>query len=186
MFVTLRHLRENGACFSGYNKVVCALKNVEYVERSRYIAFKYDDKIGLDFIAKYNGVRDTLWALSTINKHYDSHMLSIWIARRIQHLMKPEMVHILNEFEKSKVQGYKANLVLTALNHIFDAKTETEKHVARVLHGVVSETGAFMVFNDLIAVLKDSNESTAYDEQIVEMICKMCINTAPWQQTSQG
>lgn len=183
MFVTLRHLRENGACFSGYNKVVCSLKNIDYIERSRYISFKYDGKISIEYIAKSNNVRDALWAFSTINKKVDDTMLSIWIARRIQHLMKPEMVMILNEFEQTLCND---NIRATALNYIFDASNDLEKHVARVLYSVICKSGAFLVYADLNAVVAETMDYDKYDEQIIDMISKMCNNTAPWQQTSQG
>jgi len=89
--VTLKQLRENKACVSGYNKVVSALKGIEYVERKTYIRFKHDAPISLLSILKSNGLDDALWCLR-VNDEWsrDSRLFAVWCARQVQHLMKDE------------------------------------------------------------------------------------------------
>ena len=87
--VTLKQLRENKACVSGYNKVVCALKGIEYTERETYIRFKHDAPISLVSILESNGLDDALWCLRVNDAEWsrDSRLFSVWCARQVQHLM---------------------------------------------------------------------------------------------------
>jgi len=87
--VTLKQLREHKACVSGYNKVVCSLKKIPYVERETYIKFKHTEAIPLLSILESNGLDDALWCLRCNNVEWerDSRLFAVWCARQVQHLM---------------------------------------------------------------------------------------------------
>lgn len=91
--VTLKQLREHEACVSGYNKVVSALKGVEYDhKRETYIKFKHNEPISLLSILETNGLEDALWCLRCNDKEWarDSRLFAVWCARQVQHLMTDE------------------------------------------------------------------------------------------------
>lgn len=91
----LKALRDNGACFSGYNKVVRALQGKPFTEedegRESYIRFRYDEEIPLSLILENNGVDDALWALraceQTRELQKSERMFGVWCARQVQNLM---------------------------------------------------------------------------------------------------
>lgn len=86
--VTLKQLRENKACISGYNKVVCALKGVEYKKRETYMVYKYNEPISLISILETNGFDDALWCLRCNEQwNRDSRLFAVWCARQVQHLI---------------------------------------------------------------------------------------------------
>ena len=101
--VTLKQLRENKACVLGYNKVVCALKGIKYIERETYIRFKHDAPISLVSILESNGLDDALWCLRVNDAEWsrDSRLFAVWCARQVQHLMNDERsINALDVAEK--------------------------------------------------------------------------------------
>lgn len=68
--VTLADLRREGACISGYNKVVRAVQGREFSEedgdRESYIRFRYEQPISLIAILQSNGLDDAMWALRCV------------------------------------------------------------------------------------------------------------------------
>ncbi len=90
--LTLKQLRDNKACVNGYNKVVSALKGIEYdCDKETYIRFKHDEPISLISILETNGFNDALWCLRC-NREWDrdSRLFAVWCARQVQHLMIDE------------------------------------------------------------------------------------------------
>jgi hypothetical protein len=88
--VTLKQLRQHGACIEGYNKLVCALKGVPFNEgRETYIRYKHDAPIPLAYIAESNGLNDALWCLRCDKEAWarDSRLFAVWCARQVQHLI---------------------------------------------------------------------------------------------------
>ena len=90
--VTLSALREAGACFSGYNKVVRALQKMpiteEDEEAERYFSHQHDAPISLLSILESNELDDALWSLRCVpNCDRDARLYAVWCARQVQHLM---------------------------------------------------------------------------------------------------
>ena len=104
--VTLSALREAGACFPGYNKVVRALQALPFTgedeEAERYFFHKHDTLISLLNILESNGLDDALWALRCIpNCDRDARLFAVWCARQVQHLMPdPRSLNALDVAEK--------------------------------------------------------------------------------------
>ena len=90
--VTLAALRKEGACISGYNKVVRAVQGQEFSdsdrERETYIHFAHKDPIPLILIVESNGIDDALWALRCVpGCDRDARLFAVWCARQVQHQM---------------------------------------------------------------------------------------------------
>ena len=90
--VTLAALRKEGACISGYNKVVRAVQGREFSDgdhgRETYIRFAHKDPIPLILIVESNGLDDALWALRCVHDcDRDARLFAVWCARQVQHLM---------------------------------------------------------------------------------------------------
>jgi len=89
--VTLSQLRKAGACVSGYNRLVCALKGVEYKERETYIRFSHKEIIPIAFIVESNGIEDALWSTKCLSGcDRDLRLFSVWCARQVQNLMEDQ------------------------------------------------------------------------------------------------
>ena len=100
--VTLKQLRQHGACVDGYNKVVCMLNGVKYKERETYMRFEQEEPISLIDIANNNGIDDAIWCLRC-NQEWDrdSRLFAVWCARQVQHLMTDERsINALDVAEK--------------------------------------------------------------------------------------
>ena len=159
--VTLKQLRENKACISGYNKVVSSLKGIEFDEdKGTYIRFKHDDPISLISILETNGLADALWCLRCNDKDWsrDSRLFAVWCARQVQHLMTDERsINALNVAE-NYANGLTASGELAAAR---DAARDAAWDAARA-----------------------AARAAAWDAARAaqkEMFIKMCNGEAPWQ-----
>ena len=66
--VTLAQLRKEGACISGYNKLVCSLQGKPFdQDRKTYIRYAHKEPINLLHILDSNGVDDCLWGIRAVN-----------------------------------------------------------------------------------------------------------------------
>jgi hypothetical protein len=67
---TLKALRDAGACFEGYNRVVRMLQNASFTRgdaaRESYIIFAHKEPISLVDICNSNGLDNALWALRSV------------------------------------------------------------------------------------------------------------------------
>ncbi len=154
--VTLKQLREHKACVSGYNKVVCALKGVEYTERETYILFKHDAPISLVSILESSGLDDALWCLRVNDAEWsrDSRLFSVWCARQVQHLMiDKRSINAIDVAEKFANGEANQEELATAWANAWDAAWATARDAAR---------------------------ATARDAQ-KQMFIKMCNGDAEWQ-----
>ena len=92
--VTLKALREKGACVSGYNKLVRTIQDKEFTDadytRETHLRFAHNGLISIRVILDSNGLDDALWALRCIknaDKDKDIRLFAIWCARQVEHLM---------------------------------------------------------------------------------------------------
>ena len=90
--VTLKALRQAGACYTSYNRVVRALQAKDFssadAERKSYIRYVHNENISLQFILDSNGLDDALWTLCCVdNVERDIRLYAVWCARQVQHHM---------------------------------------------------------------------------------------------------
>jgi len=93
--VSLKDLRQAGACYSGYNKLVRALQGKPFTDeddsRKSYIHHAHDKPIQINSILESNGLDDALWALRCVkNADRDIRLFGVWCARQVQHLMEDQ------------------------------------------------------------------------------------------------
>ena len=104
--VTLSALREAGACFPGYNKVVRALQALPFTgedeEAERYFTHQHHATISLLSILESNDLDDALWALRCVpNCDRDARLYAVWCARQVQYLMTdPRSLNVLDVAER--------------------------------------------------------------------------------------
>ena len=163
--VTLKQLRENKACVSGYNKVVSTLKGIEYdCNRETYIRFKHDAPISLVSILESNGIEDTLWCLRVNDAEWarDSRLFAVWCARQVQHLMNDERsINALDVAEKFANGEATQDDLVAARDAAWDAARVDAWDAARV------------------AALDAARVAARVDQK--QMFIKMCNGEAPWQ-----
>ena len=162
--VTLKQLRENEACVSGYNKIVSALKGIEFdSERETYIRFKHDEPISLISILDSNGIYDSLWCLRC-NREWDrdSRLFAVWCARQVQHLITDERsLNALNVAENFANGNATSEELAAAWAAARDAARDA-----------------------VCAAAWDAARGAAWDaawDAQKEMFIKMCNGEAPWQ-----
>ncbi|MFU2053320.1 hypothetical protein [Bordetella hinzii] len=162
--VTLADLRREGACFSGYNKVVRAIQGREFTdddgERESYIRFRHDAPIALTAILKSNGLDDALWALRCVRGvDRDARLFAVWCARQVEHLMTDQ---------RSK------NSLAVAERFAKGEATEAERAAAWAAARDAARAAAR-------AAAGAAAWAAARDAQ-KEMFIAMCEGRAPWQQ----
>jgi len=141
--VTLKALRENGACYEGYNRVVRALQGKKFDNedeiRDSYIHFSHDEPISLKFILDSNGLDDALWALRACEQTPElrraERLYTVWCARQVQHLMRdPRSVATLDVTERH-VNGEATDEELLAAEKAAEAAAWIANDAARAISG---------------------------------------------------
>ena len=103
---TLKSLRQAGACFDGYNKLVRALQGLPFSEadadRENYIRYARKAQIPIRFILESNGLDDALWSLRCVEgRDREIRLFAVWCARQVQHMMTdPRSVAALDVAER--------------------------------------------------------------------------------------
>jgi len=169
--VTLKSLREAGACFAGYNKVVRSLQgkpfSAEDEERESYIRFRHDDPIPMLSILESNGLDDALWALCCVpDVDRDARLFGVWCARQVQHLMTdPCSLDALDVAERYADGA----ATMDELSAAWDAAWAAAWDAARAAAWDAARAAAW-----------DAARDAACEAQ-KEMFIKMCRGEAPWQ-----
>ena len=166
--VTLKDLRANHACISGYNKLVCALTGQEFGgERETYIRYRHDEPIGIEYILDSNGLDDALWALRAVpDVDRDCRHYALWCARQVQHLMTdPRSIAALDVAERHADGLATDDELAAALDAAWDAARDSAWDAAR-------------------DAARDAAWAAALDAALdaqADMLRKMCRGEAPWQ-----
>ena len=80
--VTLKSLRDIGACFGGYNKLVSGLMNFRgSASYSEYMECDHDEPILLSEIFEINGLHDAIWVSRHVFSEIDLQSFALAIAR---------------------------------------------------------------------------------------------------------
>ena len=93
--VTLKDLRQAGACYPGYNKLVRSIQGVPFTEedegRESYIHHAHKEPVPIISILETNGLDDAIWALRCVkNADRDIRLFGVWCVRQVQHLMEDQ------------------------------------------------------------------------------------------------
>lgn len=179
-YVTLKALREEGACYEGYNKVVRALQGKEFTEedecRESYIRFKHDEQIPLSFILESNGLGDALWALraceQTTELKRDERLFAVRCARKVQHLMKDRRSLDALDVAERFANGYATEEELSAAwAAAMDAAMDVAMAAVRAAAWAAARDAAMDAAWD---AAMDAAWAAAWDEQkqiFIEMFC---------------
>ena len=165
--VTLKSLRENQACFEGYNKLVRSLQGNKFSEQDRnrcsYIRFRHDGLIPIEYILNNNGVDDALWSLRCVkNADRDMRLFAVWCARQVQHLMQDDRSINALDVSERFANGYASESELSAARDAaWDAVMAAASDAAR-------------------AAASDATMAATWDAK-KGMLIKMCRCDAPWQ-----
>lgn len=202
--VTLKALRTEGACFSGYNKVVRALQGREFTEdddaRISYIRFAHKDPISIESIVASNGLDDALWALRCVEgRDRDIRMFAVWCARQVEHLMMDERSkNALNVVERlanglatqdefSAARAAARAAAWAAAGATRAAAGAAAWAAARAAADAAAEAAAWAAAGVATGVATWAATWAAARGAQIDMILKVCRGQAPWQvQQSEG
>lgn len=191
--VTLKDLRKAGACIGGYNRLVCALKGVDFVERDMYIHYRHDKPIPLTYILKSNGLDDALWALCCVpNVDRDARLFAVWCARQVE--QPEERCRNALDIAERHANGLASDDELfTARSAAWTAAWSASWEAARAAAWEATQSAAWKAAWSAaweatravtqIAAWK-ATQTVTYEvalEAQKEMFVKMCEGSAPWQ-----
>ncbi|KCB52888.1 hypothetical protein L537_3388 [Bordetella hinzii 1277] len=181
--VTLADLRREGACFSGYNKVVRAIQGREFTdddgERESYIRFRHDAPIALTAILKSNGLDDALWALRCVpGVDRDARLFAVWCARQVEHLMTDQRSKDALDVAERFANGEATWEELAAA---WDAAGAAAGAAARDAAGDAAGAAAWAADWDAARDAAGAAAWAAARDAQKEMFTAMCEGRAPWQ-----
>ena len=171
---TLVALREAGACFEGYNRVVRMLQNASFTRgdaaRESYIIFAHKEPISLVDICNSNGLDNALWALRCVKGNdRNIRLYAVWCARQAEHLSGDPRVKACNDV----AERFANNL---ATKEDLDAARAAAESAARAAARAAAESAA-----ESAARAAAWSAARAAKSGQKEMFIKMCKGNAPWQ-----
>jgi hypothetical protein len=178
--VTLKQLREAGACYTGYNKVVRSLQAKEFTaedeQRESYIRLAHKESIPLPFIVESNGLYDAIWCLRCIpDCERDARLFAVWCARQVQHLMTDERSIAALDVAERFANGAATGEELAAARYAaWDAARDAAWVAASAAAWYAASAAAW-------AAAWAAASAAAWADQ-KEMFIKMCNGEAPWQK----
>ncbi|OMQ75858.1 hypothetical protein [Burkholderia pseudomallei] len=192
--VTLAALREAGACYGGYNKLVRSIQGKAFsmkdADREAYIHLRHDAEIPLLDILKSNGLDDTLWVLHCVlDADRDMRLFAVWCARQVEHLMEDQRskdaLNVAERFVNGEATDEERNAARNAAwdaarNATWDAAWPARKAARAAAWGAARGAAWDAVWAARCAA-GDAAGDAAEDAQ-KEMLKRMCLGAAPWQQ----
>ena len=192
--VTLKDLRQAGACYSGYNKVVRALQGKPFTgeddSRMSYIHRAYKKPISLLFVLESNGLDDAFWTLPCVPEiDRDARFLAVWCARKAQHLMKdPRSINALDVAERFA----RGEATTSELDAACDAAWDAVRSAAGDAARSAARAAAWAAERDAAvgapraaawAAERDAGDSAGDSAEASqeEMFRRMCQGEAEWQ-----
>ena len=139
--VSLKDLRQAGACYSGYNKVVRSIQGKPFTEedeeRESYIHHAHKEPVPIISILESNGFDDALWALRCVkNADRNIRLFGVWCVRQVQHLIEDRRaitaLDVSEQFANGKAS---AEALAAACDAACDAAHPTAKAAARAAAG---------------------------------------------------
>ncbi|CAJ4707009.1 putative bacteriophage protein [Burkholderia pseudomallei] len=202
--VTLAALREAGACYGGYNKLVRSIQgkafSVEDADREAYIHLRHDAEIPLLDILKSNGLGDALWMLRCISgADRDLRLFAVWCARQVEHLMEEQRskdaLNVAERFANGEATDEERATAWAAAGDAARdaawaaaraAAWDAARAAARAAAWAAARDAAWAAAGDAAwdaagDAARDAAWDAALDAQ-KEMFKRMCLGAAPWQQ----
>ncbi|CAJ8134803.1 putative bacteriophage protein [Burkholderia pseudomallei] len=195
--VTLAALREAGACYGGYNKLVRSIQGKAFsmkdADREAYIHLRHDAEIPLLDILKSNGLDDALWVLRCIlDADRDLRLFAVWCARQVEHLMEDQRSKDALNVAERFVNGEATDEERDATR---EAAWAAERDAARAARSA-ARAAARAARDAAWGATRDAAGATiwaarcaaggaagdAAEDAQKEMLKRMCLGTAPWQQ----
>ena len=197
--VTMAALRKEGACISGYNKVVRAVQGREFSDgdrgRETYIRFAHKDPIPLILIVESNGLDDALWALRCVHDcDRDARLFAVWCARQVQHQMTDARSTAALDVAENFANGRASNDELAAAraaareaaweaawDDAWDAARDAARDAAWAAARAAARAAAW---DPARAAARDAAGAAAWDAAWAaqkRMFIDMCNGSAPWQ-----
>ncbi|CAJ2972275.1 putative bacteriophage protein [Burkholderia pseudomallei] len=193
--VTLAALREAGACYGGYNKLVRSIQgkafSMEDADREAYIRLRHDAEIPLLDILKSNGLDDALWVLHCVlDADRDLHLFAVWCARQVEHLMEDQRskdaLNVAERFVNGEATDKERDAARDAAwAAVRGAAVRGAVWPARAAARAAEWGAARAAAGDAAWAARcaagDAAGDAAEDAQ-KEMLKRMCLGAAPWQQ----
>lgn len=194
--VTLAALREAGACYGGYNKLVRSIQgkafSMEDADREAYIRLRHDAEIPLLDILKSNGLADALWVLHCVlDADRDLRLFAVWCARQVEHLMEDQRskdaLNVAERFVNGEATDEERDAARDAAwaAAVRGAAVRGAVWPARAAARAAAWGAARAAAGDAAWAARcaagDAAGDAAEDAQ-KEMLKRMCLGTAPWQQ----
>ncbi|CAJ7431974.1 putative bacteriophage protein [Burkholderia pseudomallei] len=200
--VTLAALREAGACYGGYNKLVRSIQgkafSMEDADREAYIRLRHDAEIPLLDILKSNGLDDALWVLHCIlDADRDMRLFAVWCARQVEHLMEDQRskdaLNVAERFVNGEATDEERDAARDAAwaavrgvtrDDAWDAARDAvwpARTAARDAAWGAARAAARGAVWAARCAAGDAAGDAAEDAQ-KEMLKRMCLGAAPWQQ----
>ncbi|CAJ9302138.1 putative bacteriophage protein [Burkholderia pseudomallei] len=200
--VTLAALREAGACYGGYNKLVRSIQGKAFsmkdADREAYIHLRHDAEIPLLDILKSNGLDDALWVLHCIlDADRDMRLFAVWCARQVEHLMEDQRSKDALNVAERFVNGEATDEERDAARDAAWAAVRgaawgaawaaargavwPARKAARAAAWGAARDAAWDAVWAARCAAGDAAGDAAEDAQ-KEMLKRMCLGTAPWQQ----
>ena len=197
--VTLQTLREKGACYDGYNRVVRMLQGLPFTREDRYrtsyIPLNYEEPISLIDIAKNNGLDDALWCLRCIpGCKRDTRLFAVSCARQVEHLMTDrrslkalDVAEAYANGEATKEELEEAKKTAKAAKAAYWIAYRNASHAADAAYWATSDAGsaagaAAQAAYRAVKTSPNTAKATIRLEMFVVMLfIAMCEGRAPWQ-----
>ncbi|CAJ8607239.1 putative bacteriophage protein [Burkholderia pseudomallei] len=193
--VTLAALREAGACYGGYNKLVRSIQgkafSMEDADREAYIRLRHDAEIPLLDILKSNGLDDALWVLHCVlDADRDLCLFAVWCARQVEHLMEDQRskdaLNVAERFVNGEATDKERDAARDAAwAAVRGAAVRGAVWPARTAARAATWGAARAAAGDAAWAARcaagDAAGDAAEDAQ-KEMLKRMCLGAAPWQQ----
>jgi len=197
--VTMKDLRQAGACFRGYNRLVSALTHQSFDQQRRsYMRCCWPDPVSIEFIIDSNGFDDALWALQCLTEaDRDLRMYAVWCARQVQDLITDqrslEALSVAERFANGRAMY---QLLGTAWWNAWDASADCDLNQAAALQAAAhtcnrsAHQAAYLASGKATVAasskhfIHDAIEWPDMRTRQTDMLRRMCQGTAPWQTSS--
>ncbi|WP_176061685.1 hypothetical protein [Burkholderia multivorans] len=202
--VTLAALRKAGACYGGYNKLVRSLQGQPFSDedasRNGYIHFKHGAEIPLLDILNSNDFEDALWSLRCVSgADRDIRLFAVWCARQVEHLMQDQRskdaLDVAERFANGEASeeglaaawaaardAARAAAGTAARDAAWAAARDAAGAAARAAAWAAARDAAWAAARDAAGAAARAAAWAAAREAQAEMLKRMCLGTAPWQQ----
>ena len=177
---TLAALREAGACFEGYNRVVRMLQGRDFTDedtvRESYMRSTRKESISLVDICNNNCLENALWALRCVKGNdRNSRLYAVWCARQVEHLSDDPRVKACNDVAERFANGMATEEDLGAARYaVWSTAGSAARSAAGCATGCAARSAAW-------SAAWHARSAAGQQTRQKEMFIEMCEGNAPWQ-----